>query len=86
MENTADKFIDKHNNGKDYKPTPTNRFYIYHLKDLDNNNLRAFEIGYIENPNKGITYDWKDVDHRVCEGFWGDKQMVEKVVRLLNEC
>lgn len=60
------------------------RFYIYRLRE--SGNTKTFEIGYVENPKKGITYTWDDVNARICEGFWGDKVMVEKVVRLLNGC
>lgn len=84
MENTADKFIEKHNNGNDFIPDVSNRFYIYRLRE--SGNIKTFEIGYVENPKKGITYTWGDVNARICEGFWGDKIMVEKVVRLLNGC
>ncbi len=81
MPNTANDFIDKHNKGVSYTPEITNRFYLYRLRS---GNSGTYEIGYVTNPQKDIDYNWDDVNARICEGFWGDKPMVTKVVKLLN--
>ena len=84
MEFTANNFIDKHNNGNDFIADVSNRFYIYRLRE--SGNTKTYEIGYIDNPKKNVQYNWDDVNARICEGFWGDKEMVAKVVNLLNGC
>jgi len=86
MEFLANDFIDKHNKGNDFIANVSNRFYIYRLRNPENKNFHTYEIGYVENPKKNVQYNWDDVSARICEGFWGDKEMVARVVNLLNGC
>lgn len=58
------------------------RTYVYRLRERGS--VRTYEIGYIKQPTSSNLNNW--CDNRVCEGFWGDEEMVKKVVSLLNGC
>lgn len=64
------------------------KFYIYRLRNPENKNLSIYEIGIVENPNNyDVEYEftWNDVNGRCCEGFWGDRPLVEKFCNSMNE-
>lgn len=59
------------------------RLYLFRLQNHKNLS-HPYEIGYVENPKQGVPYEWTEVNSRICEGFWGDKEMVYKITEMLN--
>ena len=62
------------------------RLWVYRLPK-EGDPLKTYEIGYKCDPPSEYRKDYPDAwcDYRVCEGFWGDEQMVKMVVTLLNK-
>jgi hypothetical protein len=61
--------------------------YIYRLRPSSSGNLAIYEIGKINDPWKYAAYyefEWTDVSNRCCEGFWGDRSLVEKFTNAMN--
>jgi len=58
---------------------PVMRSYVF--REVVRGKVRYYEIGEHDKPRTHLDL-W--CDRRVCEGFWGDREMAVKVVALLN--
>ena len=64
------------------------KIYIYRLSNPNNKNLQIYEIGEVHKPYifpVDYIFNWDDVSLRCCEGFWGDRYLVEKFVNSMNK-
>jgi len=82
--NKANKHIKLREDIIKYK---VDKLYVYRLRNPENKNLQTYEIGVVENPWKydiNYKFNWNDVNSRCCEGFWGDRPLVEDFVYSMN--
>ena len=82
--NKANKHIKLREDIIKYK---VDKLYVYRLRNPENKNLQTYEIGVVKNPWKydiNYKFNWNDVNSRCCEGFWGDRPLVEDFVYSMN--